>query len=177
MAKKFDEEDLQKEMDRRAMIRGGASHLAALGMGAAAALSGSPLKSALAKFLQSLPNPADISLLNRLFEGMLGRLPKDNERSAMLDALSKAKDPWAKRLAAADVCWALCCTTDFANRGLDREAVVRSLYQLALEREPTEDELATHLEPLTQIEEEEALPDAYSLIFEQLVARDECVLI
>ncbi len=84
---------------------------------------------------------------------LMGREPKDQEAVAALEGLRKARSPEEKGDSLVDLLWALCQTVEFETVARGNSALIRGLYLIALDRQPTEEERAAALEVLSETED------------------------
>jgi hypothetical protein len=95
----------------------------------------------------------DERLVENLWLLLMGRKPKPEESGAGLDLVRAAQGPDAKSDALVDILWALMQTRDHADLGRSDTLLVRGLYRLAFEREPTDDERDMALESLAEAQQ------------------------
>lgn len=82
----------------------------------------------------------DERLVVNLWQLLMGRKPEPHESRTHLDLVKGSATPDEKGDALVDILWALCQTVEFENLGRSDVTLLRGLYLLAVEREPTEEE-------------------------------------
>ena len=100
----------------------------------------------LGALLKETPDQRDERLVENLWLLLMGRKPKPEESGAGLDLIKNAATPDDKADALVDILWALCQTRDFVDLNRPEITLVRGLYRLAQDREPTEPERFAALE-------------------------------
>ena len=90
--------------------------------------------------MRETPAQRDERLVKNLWQLLTGREPKQQEMSAGMELVKNAKTPDEKGDALVDIMWALCQTKDFEDLKRTDSLLIRGLYKIALDREPTEDE-------------------------------------
>lgn len=90
--------------------------------------------------MRETPAQRDERLVKNLWQLLTGREPKQQEMSAGMDLVKNAKTPDEKGDALVDIMWALCQTKDFEDLKRPDALLIRGLYKIAVDREPTEDE-------------------------------------
>jgi hypothetical protein len=122
------------------------------------------------------PAHRDERLVKHLWQLMTGREPKDEERAAGLEVVRNAQTPDEKGDALVDILWALGQTKDFVDLNRPNGALVRGLYRIALDRDPSEEERQAALDVLTEAVEPPAKVAALEGLFTGLVRSMESVL-
>jgi len=95
----------------------------------------------------------DERLVECLWLLLMGRKPRPEESGAGLDLVRNARTPEEKADALVDILWALCQTREHADLGRSDTIMIRGLYRLAHDREPTEEERGAALATLGEARE------------------------
>lgn len=95
----------------------------------------------------------DERLVKNLWALLTGREPKNQEMSAGMELVKNASTPEEKGDALVDILWALCQTKEFEDLKRPDPLLIRGLYRLALDREPTDDEKQRALSSLRDAHE------------------------
>lgn len=90
--------------------------------------------------LKESPAQRDERLVDHLWVLLMGRKPRPEECKASLDLVKNAGTPDEKADALVDILWALMQTRDFEELARPDLTLVRGLYLIAQDREPTEGE-------------------------------------
>jgi len=114
--------------------------------------------------------------VKNLWQLLMGREPKPDESQAGMEVVRNARTPDEQGDALVDILWALCQTIDFEELDRPSAVLVRGLYQIALERDPTEEERAAALEILQEAAEPAARSGALEGLFTGLIRSGESVL-
>lgn len=115
-------------------------------------------------------------MLLNLWQLLMGREPKPEEREAGMEVLRAAKTVDESADGLVDVAWALCQTKDFEALNRPNPLLVRGLYRIALDRDPTEEERTAALEVLAEAQEHPARVAALEGLFTGLLRSAESVL-
>lgn len=115
-------------------------------------------------------------LVRNLWQLLMGREPKPEESAESMKLVRSARTPDEKGDAVVDILWALCQTTDFESLNRPDPVLVRGLYRLALDRDPTEEERKAALDVLTEAAELPAKSAALEGLFTGLLRSGESVL-
>jgi hypothetical protein len=126
--------------------------------------------------LKETEKQRDERLVTNLWQLLMGREPKPEESAAGLELMRTAQTPDEKGDALVDIAWALCQTKDFEELARPNRVLVRGFYRLALDRLPTEEELAAALRILDEVQEEGARIAALEGLFTGLVRSADSVL-
>jgi hypothetical protein len=92
----------------------------------------------------------DERLAGNLWLLLMGRKPKPEEGAAGLELLRNAKSADEKADALVDILWALTQTRDFEELERPHAMIIRGLYRIGLDREPTGEERRAALELLDE---------------------------
>lgn len=170
--------DVDPEMRRGVSRRGFiTSELGRAGMKAAKQLPGlGGLGSVLGFAMKETPSQRDERSVSHLWQLLMGRTPKPEESKASLQLVRNAKTPDEKGDALVDIVWALCQTKEFEDLNRPDSVLVRGLYRIALDREPTEDEKRVALGVLSEATESAARTAALEGLFTGLIRSWESVL-
>ena len=118
----------------------------------------------------------DERLTRYLWQLIVGRDPKPEERKASLEVIRNASTPDEKGDALVDVLWALCQTVEFENLNRPDSLLVRGLYKIAMDREPNAEEKQAALDVLAEAPEAGAKGAVLEGLFTGLVRSGESVL-
>lgn len=140
------DQEMRREVSRRLLIT---DELGRAGIKAVKQLPG--LGSLFGIAFRQNDRERDETLLRALWKLVVGREAKPEEFEAGAELLRNAKTPDEKSDALVDVLWALCQTTEFEELNRPDVVMVRSLYLIAREREPTEAEQTAALNVLAEV--------------------------
>jgi hypothetical protein len=118
----------------------------------------------------------DRRLVSHLWQLLMGREPKPEERGASMEGIRNARTPEEKGDALVDVVWALTQTHEFEALQRPDPVLVRGLYRIALDRDPTEEERAAALTILAEAAEPVAKSAALEGLFTGLIRSMNSVL-
>jgi hypothetical protein len=164
-------EEMRRGVSRRGLLTG---ELRDAGLKAAKHLPG--MGGFLGVVLKESGAQRDRRLVENLWQLLMGRKPKPEENAAGLDVVRGAKTAWEKGDALVDILWALCQTKEFEELGRTDRVLVRGLYLIALDREPTEEERAAALEVMAEATEPAAKVGALEGLFTGLLRSRDSVL-
>jgi hypothetical protein len=122
------------------------------------------------------PAQRDERLVRYLWQLLMGRDPKPHESGAGLDLVRAAQTVDEKGDALTDILWALCQTAEFEELKRPNNVLVRGLYKIALDRDPTDEEKRAAMEVLAEAPEHEARVAALEGLFTGLIRASESVL-
>lgn len=166
--------DMRRGVSRRGFIT---SELGRASMKAAKQLPGlGGLGSVLGFAMKESPSQRDERLVSHLWQLLMGRTAKPEESQASLQLVRNAKTTDEKGDALVDIVWALCQTKEFEELNRSNPVLVRGLYRIALDREPTEEEKRVALEVLAEATEPAARTAALEGLFTGLIRSWESVL-
>lgn len=139
-----------------------------------------PFAPGLAPFLKlafrETPTQRAERMLDNLWMLLMGREPKKEESAAGLEVIRAAKTPDERGDALVDILWALCQTREFEELARPDRVLVRGLYKIALDRDPTESERYAALEVLSEATEPASRVAALEGLFTGLVRSMESIL-
>ena len=118
----------------------------------------------------------DERLVTNLWQLLMGRVPKKEETEASMEVVLNAKTADEKGDALVDILWALCQTKDFEEIERPNSTLIRGLYKIALDRDPTEHERSAALEVMADAEDITARGAALEGLFTGLIRSWESVL-
>lgn len=140
--------EMRRQVSRRGLLRG------ELGKAGAEALRQVPTLAPFMKLaMKESPREMDERLVKNLWLLLSGRESKPEELSAALEMFQGGKTPDERADALVDVMWALTRTTDFEKLERPDPVIVRGLYRIALDRLPSEEEMASALRQLADAQE------------------------
>lgn len=118
----------------------------------------------------------DERLVTNLWQLVMGRVPKREETEASMEVVLNAKTADEKGDALVDILWALCQTKDFEEIDRSHSTLIRGLYRIALDRDPTDDERSAALEVMADAQDISARAAALEGLFTGLIRSWESVL-
>ncbi|MFN3651813.1 MAG: hypothetical protein ACK47B_19735 [Armatimonadota bacterium] len=130
----------------------------------------------LGAFMRESAAARDERLMENVWLLLMGRKPKPEENKAGLEVIRNAKTPDEKADALVDVLWALCQTREFEELRRPNRALIRGLYLIALDRDPTDTERDSALSILKEAVEPAARVAALEGLFTGLLRSGESVL-
>jgi len=95
----------------------------------------------------------DARLVTNLWQLLMGREPKADENSAGMEVVRNAQNADEKGDALVDILWALCRTQEFEDLNRSNSVLVRGLYRIALDRDPTPEEKEAALTVMADAED------------------------
>lgn len=118
----------------------------------------------------------DARLVTNLWQLLMGREPKAEERAVSMEGFKSARTPEERGDALVDVLWALSQSREFEELNRPNAVLLRGLYRIALDRDPTEAERAAALELLDQATEPAARAGTLEGLFTGLIRSAESVV-
>lgn len=118
----------------------------------------------------------DHRLMQNLWLLLMGREPNQKERDAGLELIRNARTPDEKGDALVDMAWALCQTQEFVNLNRPSPVLVRGVYKIALDRDPTDEEIRLAVEVMNEAPNPEARGAAVEGLLTGLLRSAESVM-
>jgi hypothetical protein len=162
--------EMRREVSRRLLIT---DELGRAGLRAVKQLPG--IGGLLGMAFRQSESERDETLLRALWKLVVGREGKPEEFAAGAELLRNAKTPDEKGDALVDVLWALCQTTEFEELNRSDLVMVRGLYLIAREREPTEAEQNAALAVLSEIPDTASRGAAFEGLLSGLLRSSESI--
>lgn len=104
----------------------------------------------LGHLVRESPDQRDERLVVNLWQLLMGRKPEPHESRTHLDLVKNAATPDEKGDALVDILWALCQTVDFEKLNRGDVTLLRGIYLLAVDREPSDAERDAALDVLRE---------------------------
>jgi hypothetical protein len=115
-------------------------------------------------------------LVTNLWQLMMGRGPKPEEIAASLELLQNARTADDQGDALVDILWALGQTAEFEELKRPDSALIRGVYLIALDRQPTEEERLAALTVMREAEDPASKAAALEGLFTGLLRSSDCIL-